>query len=110
MITKPHFPRLSELWRFATGGIVHVALYTVLLNLGERTVSAGPASFIINVNPIITALLAIAILQERFGKWAWIGTFLVLHRHRTHRAGRRLGDEDRHRRGADSGALRCANR
>lgn len=76
MITKPAFPKLSELWRFATGGIVHVALYTVLLNLGERTVSAGPASFIINVNPIITALLAIAILQERFGKWAWIGTFL----------------------------------
>jgi len=76
LITKPAFPKRGEWWRFATGGIVHVALYTVLLNIGERTVSAGPASFIINVNPIITALLAIVILQERFGKWAWAGTFL----------------------------------
>lgn len=76
LITKPAWPQRGEWWRFATGGIVHVALYTVLLNIGERTVSAGPASFIINVNPIITALLAIVILQERFGKWAWAGTFL----------------------------------
>lgn len=76
IVTRPALPRGGEIWRFATGGIVHVALYTVLLNIGERTVSAGPASFIINVNPIITALLAIAILGERFGKWAWIGTLL----------------------------------
>lgn len=76
LVTRPAFPKRGEWWRFATGGIVHVALYTVLLNIGERTVSAGPASFIINVNPIITALLAIVILQERFGKWAWAGTFL----------------------------------
>ncbi|MDY0871509.1 DMT family transporter [Dongia rigui] len=74
--TRPAWPKGAEIWRFATGGIVHVALYTVLLNIGERTVSAGPASFIINVNPIITALLAIIILQERFGKWAWAGTLL----------------------------------
>jgi len=68
LITRPALPRWSEAWRF------FVALYTTLLNLGEQTVSSGPASFIINVNPIITATLAMMFLGERFGRGAWLGT------------------------------------
>lgn len=51
-----------------------VALYTTLLNFGELTVSAGAASFIINVSPVLTAILAIFILGERFRALAWLGT------------------------------------
>jgi drug/metabolite transporter (DMT)-like permease len=74
LITRPPLPRWSEAWRFFVGGLLFVALYTTLLNLGEQTVSAGPASFIINVNPIITAALAMMFLGERFGRGAWLGT------------------------------------
>jgi drug/metabolite transporter (DMT)-like permease len=74
LITRPPLPRWSEAWRFFVGGLFFVALYTTLLNLGEQTVSAGPASFIINVNPIITAALAMMFLGERFGRGAWLGT------------------------------------
>jgi drug/metabolite transporter (DMT)-like permease len=74
LITRPALPRWSEAWRFFVGGLFFVALYTTLLNLGEQTVSAGPASFIINVNPIITAALAMMFLGERFGRGAWLGT------------------------------------
>jgi drug/metabolite transporter (DMT)-like permease len=74
VITRPALPRWSEAWRFFTGGLFFVALYTTLLNLGEQTVSAGPASFIINVNPIITAAFAMVVLGERFGRGAWLGT------------------------------------
>ena len=74
LITRPALPRWSEAWRFFAGGLFFVALYTTLLNLGEQTVSSGPASFIINVNPIITAVLAMLFLSERFGGRAWIGT------------------------------------
>jgi drug/metabolite transporter (DMT)-like permease len=74
LITRPALPRWSEAWRFFVGGLFFVALYTTLLNLGEQTVSAGPASFIINVNPIITAVLAMLFLGERFGGRSWIGT------------------------------------
>jgi drug/metabolite transporter (DMT)-like permease len=74
MITRPALPRWSEVWRFFVGGLFFVALYTTLLNLGEQTVSSGPASFIINVNPIITAALAMMFLGERFGRGAWLGT------------------------------------
>jgi drug/metabolite transporter (DMT)-like permease len=74
LITRPALPRWSEAWRFFVGGLFFVALYTTLLNLGEQTVSSGPASFIINVNPIITAALAMMLLGERFGRGAWLGT------------------------------------
>jgi drug/metabolite transporter (DMT)-like permease len=71
--TRPALPRWSEAWRFVAGGLF-VALYTILLNIGEQTVSSGPASFIINVNPIITAALAMTFLGERFSRNAWLGT------------------------------------
>jgi drug/metabolite transporter (DMT)-like permease len=73
---RPALPRREEVWRFGLGGFLFVALYTVMLNIGEQTVSAGPAAFIINVNPIITAILAMALLGERFGLAAWLGTGL----------------------------------
>ncbi|MDQ6434069.1 DMT family transporter [Mesorhizobium sp. LHD-90] len=76
LITRPSLPSLGEVWRFATGGVVFVALYTVLLNMGEQTVSAGAASFIINVSPILTAIFATLLLGERFRALAWVGTFV----------------------------------
>lgn len=74
LITRPGWPKGGEIWRILTGGIFFVALYTVLLNVGEQTVSAGAASFIINVNPIITAIFAMLLLNETFSGKAWLGT------------------------------------
>ena len=65
-VKRPALPGLDELWRFAFGGVVFVALYTAMLNFGELTVSAGAAGFIINVSPIFTAIMAMALLGERF--------------------------------------------
>ncbi|HWK64425.1 MAG TPA: EamA family transporter [Rhizobiaceae bacterium] len=76
LVTRPPLPKRGETWRFAFGGVVFVALYTVLLNHGELTVSAGAASFIINVSPIVTAALALLMLRERFPMLAWVGTFV----------------------------------
>ena len=73
-MTRPALPVRNEIWRFGVGGIGFVALYTVLLNFGELTVSAGAASFIINVSPILTAHLAMTVLGERFSRLAWMGT------------------------------------
>lgn len=73
-IVRPALPTLAEAWRFAVGGIIFVAAYTVLLNYGEQTVSAGAASFVINVSPIMVAGLAMVFLKERFSATAWLGT------------------------------------
>src|SRR6478672_498718 len=73
-VKRPALPRLDEVWRLVFGGAIFVALYTVMLNFGELTVSAGAAGFIINVSPIFTAIMAMALLGERFSRWAWAGT------------------------------------
>jgi drug/metabolite transporter (DMT)-like permease len=77
IVIRAGLPARADLWRFLTGGIVFIALYAILLNLGQRVVPAGAASFIINTNPIMTAALAMLILRERFSLWAWAGTALA---------------------------------
>ncbi|MET0532321.1 MAG: EamA family transporter [Microvirga sp.] len=73
-VTRPAWPTLPDFLRLAVGGVLFVAFYTALLNMGEMTVSAGAASFIINTNPILTAGLAMLVLGERFSARAWVGT------------------------------------
>ncbi|WP_414472856.1 DMT family transporter [Microvirga sp. M2] len=74
VVTRPAWPNVSDFLRLAAGGLLFVAFYTALLNMGEMTVSAGAASFIINTNPIMTAGLAMIMLGERFTARAWAGT------------------------------------
>ena len=63
-----------DLVRLSFAAVLFIAAYAVLLNTGEQSVPAGPASFIVNTMPVFTALIATFILGERFGLWGWIGT------------------------------------
>jgi drug/metabolite transporter (DMT)-like permease len=76
LIMRPARPTWQEFLRMALRGLVCVSIYTVALNFGERTVSSGAASFIVNVSPILTAAWAMLLLGERFTRAAWIGTAL----------------------------------
>lgn len=76
IVMRPAWPSSTEFLRLAIGGLLFVTLYTFLLNTGERSISSGAASFIVNINPIMIALLAMLILKESFGLRAWLGTFL----------------------------------
>lgn len=62
----------------ALSGLLGIATYNVLLNLGQTTVSAGAASFIVNTQPIFMALLAVLFLRERFAPRAWFGAMIGL--------------------------------
>lgn len=55
-------------------GLLGIALYNILLNSGQTTVSAGAASFIVNTQPMFMAILAVIFLREPFNGWAWFGT------------------------------------
>lgn len=71
---RPPLPSAADAMRFLACGFVGIALFNGLLNAGERTVSAGAASFIIGAVPALTAVLATLVLREPFAAWAWAGT------------------------------------
>ena len=73
VIYRP-MPERRDFFRLSIAAVLFIAVYAVLLNTGEQTVSAGPASFIINTMPVFTALIATFALGERFGGWGWAGT------------------------------------
>ena len=75
---RPELPRGRDLIRFAVCGLVGIAVYNLLLNTGQKTVSAGAASFIINTQPVIAAVFAGLLLKERVGAWAWAGMAVSL--------------------------------
>lgn len=71
---RPPRPSLRDGLIFVVCGAIGIALYNVALNTGQRTVSPGAASFIVNTLPIVTALIAWVVLGERLGLRGWIGT------------------------------------
>src|SRR5690606_40466929 len=44
--------------------------------VAELPVSGACSYFIISVSPTFTAIMALALLGERFSGWAWFGTFV----------------------------------
>ena len=54
-------------------GVAWFAIYNVALNAAEQRVDAGTAAMLINVGPILIALLAGLLLGEGFPRWLLIG-------------------------------------
>ncbi|MFC7216646.1 DMT family transporter [Streptomyces polyrhachis] len=57
----------------AISGVLWFALYAVALNWGEQLVDAGTAALVVNVGPILVALLAGWVLKEGFPPMLWAG-------------------------------------
>lgn len=76
LIARPPLPSRKDFLRLIVIGVLFISAYAVLLNTGEQTIAAGPASFIIQINPIIVALIAVPLLGERFGLGGWVGTLV----------------------------------
>jgi drug/metabolite transporter (DMT)-like permease len=66
-------PARRDLPAIAGLGLTGMAAYQLLLNSGERTVPAGTASLIVNVSPVIVALVATTVLGERLTRAGWAG-------------------------------------
>jgi drug/metabolite transporter (DMT)-like permease len=76
--TRMRLPEIGDLPAIFAVGFLAFALYHVALNFGERTVSAGAASLLINTAPIFTALLATVFLGERLRAVGWFGMVVSL--------------------------------
>lgn len=71
---RPPLPARGDWPRILACGAVGIALYNILFNTGEVTVSAGAASLLISAMPLIAALIAVAVMGERLSPWGWVGS------------------------------------
>jgi drug/metabolite transporter (DMT)-like permease len=69
-------PTPREWVLLAVGGVGWFGIYNLALNAGERHVDAGTAAMIIQIGPVIVALLAVPLFGERMHAWL-LGGMLV---------------------------------
>ncbi|MGI8900730.1 MAG: DMT family transporter [Nocardioides sp.] len=66
-------PASGDWVRLVAIGILWFGIYNVALNEGERRVDAGTAAMLIQVAPVLIAVLAVLFLHERSGIFLWVG-------------------------------------
>ena len=66
-------PTAREWVLLAVGGLGWFGIYNLALNAGERHVDAGTAAMIIQIGPVIVALLAVPLFGERLHAWLLAG-------------------------------------
>lgn len=59
-------------------GMAGIGIYNICLNYGELSVSAGLASFIIGLMPVMTVFLSLVFLQEKLSRGVWLGIFISI--------------------------------
>jgi drug/metabolite transporter (DMT)-like permease len=57
----------------AACGVLWLGLYNIALNSAERRVDAGTASMLVNIGPIVVAIVAGALLREGFPRSLFVG-------------------------------------
>ncbi len=65
-------------WLLVLVGLAWFALYNVALNAGERHVDAGTASMVIQISPVLVAVLAGTVLREGFPAPLVVGLAIAL--------------------------------
>jgi drug/metabolite transporter (DMT)-like permease len=73
-IRRPARPGRRALPFIVASGVLWFALYTVTLNTAERFVDAGTASMLVNVGPILIAILGGLFLGEGFPPRLFVGS------------------------------------
>ena len=72
-ITRMRLPERRDLPAVFPAGFLAFTVYHIAPNYGAVTVSAGPASILINTAPPFTALPAVTFLGERLRALGWVG-------------------------------------
>jgi drug/metabolite transporter (DMT)-like permease len=66
-------PRRADWVGLVTIGLLWFGVYNVALNEGERRVDAGTAAMLIQLSPVLIAVLAVLFLRERSTPYLWAG-------------------------------------
>lgn len=70
-------PKGREWWPILAYGVMWFGGYNVALNAAEHSLDAGTSALLINVSPIMVAVLAGIILKEGFPRWLLIGSVVA---------------------------------
>jgi drug/metabolite transporter (DMT)-like permease len=70
-------PRGREWWPIVAYGVMWFGGYNVALNAAEHVLDAGTSALLINVNPILVAIMAGIFLREGFPRWLLIGSTIA---------------------------------
>jgi len=73
---KPRFK--TDFWKIFLMAGSGIFLYLIFLTYGQRTVGAGQTSFIINLTPLFTGVLAAIFLKEVFHRRMLVGAVVAL--------------------------------
>jgi drug/metabolite transporter (DMT)-like permease len=73
LVRRERWPRGRDWWPIIAIGVLWFGVYNVALNAGERAVDAGTAAMVINVGPLLIAVLAGWLLREGFPRSLVIG-------------------------------------
>ena len=66
LVRRDPLPRRRDIGQIALYGVLWLAVYSTALNAAERIVDAGTAALLVNIGPIVVALLAGRFLGEGF--------------------------------------------
>ncbi|NWK69653.1 DMT family transporter [Bacillus paramycoides] len=77
-IYKLRLPDFKDIPVIFIFGALGFTIYHIALNYGEQNVNAGPASLIVSVTPILTAILASVFMNEKMKLNGWIGGVISL--------------------------------
>ncbi|WP_436055327.1 DMT family transporter [Pseudarthrobacter oxydans] len=70
-------PKGREWWPILAYGVMWFGGYNVALNAAEHVHDAGTSALLINVNPILVAIMAGIFLKEGFPRWLIIGSLVA---------------------------------
>jgi len=73
LVRREPLPARRDLAQIALCGVLWFGLYSVVLNAAERRVDAGTAAMLVNVGPILIAILAGVVLREGFPRGLFLG-------------------------------------
>ena len=73
VVRRDPVPARRDLIAIAVYGVLWLAIYSTALNAAERIVDAGTAALLVNVGPIVVAILAGIFLQEGFPRRLFAG-------------------------------------
>ncbi|AME06802.1 DMT family transporter [Bacillus siamensis] len=78
VLTHMRLPDIKDIPAILSLGFLGFTLYHILLNIGEKTVSAGVASLLVTMTPIFSAMLSRLFFGEHFGLPKWAGSIISL--------------------------------